>query len=117
MGKKHDEIVRSLSKEKIIELFVPKLFGEQGGWGPYHLQVLRNKEVLELTLEEINAILKIFKEDSNEFGTEDAKKTLKKIKEEIQEEHKQISNLSLINSVKMIRKIEVPIIKGEGQYY
>lgn len=32
MGKKHDEIVMSLTKDKIRKLFVKKLYGEQGCW-------------------------------------------------------------------------------------
>ena len=103
MGRKHDEIVFSLTKEKIIELLAEKLYGEKGSWSPYH-------EIHRKRLEDIN--LNLIKQIQLIEGDI----SLGKLRKSIMENNEEIEKIPINESLEIIKKIEVPMVKGEGKY-
>jgi hypothetical protein len=102
MGKKHDEIVFSLTKEKIVELLAEKLYGEKSSWSEFH--DIHKKEIEEIKLE----TLKRVPEENN--------LTAKQIKDIYTLNNQEIEDTPLSHSLIILRRTEVPITKGEGQY-
>jgi len=102
MGKKHDEIVHSLTKEKIKELLKEDLFGELGVWGI-------NPSEKGFSLHQLNEIA-----DRDGF---DNNKTVKELMADYQLAKEDVIEANKSNKDLSIKKeVEKLIIKGEGIY-
>jgi len=113
MGK-HDKIVRGLNRKNLCKLLSP-YFGEKGCYSPDSSKFL-SKEVEEYTFNEIKSLdtLKLYKvngndEDINYYSLKDLK--------EKHHDHKKLIETALIEDCLNIeKKIEFPLIKGEGKF-
>ncbi|KKN69610.1 hypothetical protein LCGC14_0439130 [marine sediment metagenome] len=104
MGKKHDEIVHSLNEEKLNELFAKRYFGEIGCWSQYH-SIVDDEQETPLSL------LKDYKDRDN-ITLEEFKRRCIAAKNVINLIIKKTPSKCL----KIIRKVEVPLTKGEGTF-
>lgn len=121
MGKKHDQIVRSLNKKKIIELFAENIFGKVGVWAPTSINDFVNNGSKDLKLSSIGEIcsfpwVDIFQPESFEEIEKINGLTFKNLREKLKEDKVRIIKKSVYDSIEISRSVEVPIIKGEGQY-
>ncbi len=111
MGK-YDKIVQELNKDKLCKL-LSNYFGEKGVWSGFHF--LLSKETGDLNIKEIDnlktSLLQIGL-DLDEVNN----LTLDSLKFKCALNSKFIKDLKDNETLNIEKKIEFPIIKGEGQY-
>ncbi|MDP2671973.1 MAG: hypothetical protein Q8O68_00500 [Candidatus Daviesbacteria bacterium] len=103
----HDEIVLSLTDEKLIMLLNP-LYGEQGIWSNFSFVV--QKEVGEWNIGETRMIVNIY--NTAEYQSI----SLDTIKTNFTKAHDFINTVPLKESLTISKTIEFPLTKGEQQY-
>lgn len=120
MGKKHDEIIFSLTEEKITELLAERIYGKKGSWSKYH--DIHRKELKDIPINLFAkaifnnlGIYEVNKLENKEYIPEKIP-SIKELQEIYINNNNEIEDTPLNKSLIIKRRIEVPLTKGNGQY-
>lgn len=105
----HNEIVLQLNNETLA-LLLYKQFGDQGCWSAFHWVV--NQEIKDWNINGMMQLCQVI-EKRKDMGND---LSLEHIKQIFTASRNFIQKLSIVDSLRIEKTFEYPVIKGEGQY-